>query len=487
MEDEENRKNAPKLAYEFIPLGESFPSAPTPSITEAHTEVPEAYGFATPTNTQEPVPAKPFMDRRGYTPTGTDLDPCITSADVYPYGNNLWVDIKTRGRYHNWWYKIDGGFAHLVVGIEFVTITNLNPGSHTIEIYLTGPGHRKYEDECTKKTVSFVSGADSTKKHILKSCEGSAYLEVIHRKEIPEFCYIEIDMIDYAGCWSFTSLAPGTIQTVNKEPLDLSGIKVKKADDVETHEDSCICCALKTCAEKTFLPIKKSKPIKSPPVPPITITSTEEFYYPPKIRCAAQLIVKKQTQETISVHGNSIKKDANLNVRGCPAIRSRQKYYVWLRRSDSCVEGWMNNDKPYIFEYISREECGCDPYLIPLTPNMETNLADLPQFGEEQITSLKLKNDGSPVYIVHMIIHTSPNLSAPNDWPKFYENYIRGDREEITTTITANNNTDNSINTTNLYMSRTEINENYFGSPHAIDVGKTISHINKIFLSEPLI
>jgi hypothetical protein len=495
MEDKKNRLSEPQLAYEFIPVEsfalDTFPTPtetekhPTASFTESPNLPPAPPSVATPTRTKAIEEADPFMDRRGYTPTGTDIDPCIVSADIYPYGENLWIDLKTKGWYHNWWYKIDGGFSHLVVGIEYVTVTGLSSGAHTIEIWLSGPAHNKYEEACTKKTASFVSSKDDTKTHILKSCETGSLLRVVHRAEIPEAAYINLDgkIEDYGGCWSFTSLNANSVQTVNNTDLDISNLPAKKSDNAEMHEDACICCNLGTCAETTILPIQKLKPIRPSVQEPETPTMTlGDPFSPENIRCSAELTVKRQTDEKLIVFGNSEKKDAHLNVRGCPIVESRDKYYVWIKGSDSCKEEWINGGDPYIFEKVSRNECNCDPYLTPLTSNTEKNLSESLNFGEDTITSLKLKNDGSPVYVVHMLIGTENKKSKAGR--QFYLNYTNPYKKEISSTITVNNNTDNIVNAGNIYFSPTSLNENYFNALHAVDVGKTISHINKISLSE---
>ena len=69
---------------------------------------------------------------------------------------------------------------------------------------------------------------------------------------------------------------------------------------------------------------------------------------------------------------------------------------------------------------------------------------------------------------------------------EYYERYINPNSNELTTTLIANNNTEKQIATGNLYFSPSNKNPNYFNSFHAIDVGKTISRINKIYISEPL-
>jgi hypothetical protein len=241
--------------------------------------------------------------------------------------------------------------------------------------------------------------------------------------------------------------------------------------------------------EQAVPPIKNNNPVKPPPPPDSypTKTSTEEFFTPQSIRCSAELIVKKQTDEILVVHGSELKKDAYLNVRGCPTIETRETYYVWMKRSDDCNENWINGGKPLPFQWISRTECNCTPYLVPLTSNMEKNLATSPPIGEENLTSLKLNNEGTPVYIVHMLISTINDATKAGE--EFYLRYIKGSGKmlpEISATIIANNNTEKEIFPGNIYFSPTDKNPNYFNAAHTLDVGKTISRINRIYLSEPL-
>ena len=529
MEEPEQNKNNSQLAYEFAPVRDDVPpSYPTPSKTD----VCPTTSF---TQEEDYPEADSFIDRRGYTPTDTTDNPCIISADLYEYGTDLNVSLKTKGIYHAWWYIIDGGFPHLVVGVENIKISDIAIGTHEIEIYLTGAGHKRYSDPCTNKKLEFSSYEDSTKTYILESClQNSLYISVKHRTGIQEFAYIDLDHDDYVGCWSFTNLNPESVDTLNTSPIDISGESVYYGD-FDFKEESCNCCDTKECVVQIVPPILKTKPVKPPPAPPPpTITETKERFFPPNITCSAELIVKQQASkattspfsingyyplysteeesnaasngngsshfhilnsityympnglggpgsgtqfhgdyinEILSVTGNQEKNDAYLNVRGCPKFRSRQKYYVWIRRSDDCNEEWINNQAPFVFELISKAECNCTPYLVPITNNVEDNLI-----------SLKLNSEGTPVYIVHMLISTTNDASQAGK--EYYERYIDRSKQEIKTTIIANNNTDNEIATGNIYFSPSNKNPEYFNAFHTIDVGRTVSRINKIFLSE---
>lgn len=468
MEEPEQNKNNSQFAYEFAPVRDDVPlSYPTPSKTDV-------YPTSSFTREEDYPEADPFIDRRGYTPTHTTDNPCIISVDLYEYGTDLNVSLKTKGIYHAWWYIIDGGFPHLVVGVENIKISDIAIGTHEIEIYLTGAGHKRYSDPCTNKKLEFSSYEDSTKTYILESClQNSLYISVKHRTGIQEFAYIDLDHDDYVGCWSFTNLNPESVDTLNTSPIDISGESVYYGD-FDFKEESCNCCDTKECVVQIVPPILKTKPVKPPPAPPPpTITETKERFFPPNITCSAELIVKQQTDEILSVTGNQEKNDAYLNVRGCPKLVSREKYYVWIKRSDDCNEEWVNSQKPFVFEWISKAECNCTPYLVPTTNNVEDNLI-----------SLKLNSEGTPVYIVHMLISTTNDAAQAGK--EYYERYIDRSKQEIKTTIIANNNTDNEIATGNIYFSPSNKNPEYFNAFHTIDVGRTISRINKIYLSEAL-
>ena len=480
MEEQQKEQNHSEFAFEFSPIveGSVEQAAPTKTLTLAP-NTPSS----TSTKNKDLEEADSFIDRRGYTPTDTSEDPCIIKVDLYEYGKSINIKLITRGTYHAWWYIIDGGAPHLVIGVENVGISNLAVGSHTIEIYLTGAGHKRYTTECTKKTLNFSSYEESTQNYILENCiQKKMYLIVTHRQNIQEFAYIDIDHDEYTGCWIFTSLSESSVDTINTDPLDISSERVFTSD-ADLAEKACECCDAKDCAEQIIPPIIRTKPVRPPPYIPPTETVTRDYFLPPNITCSAELIVKKQTTETLRVKGNESDKSAYLNVRGCPKIKSREKYYVWIKRSDDCNEEWIN-ENPFVFEWISKEECNCVPYLVPTTSNIETNLAKSPLPGEEIITSLKLNQTGSPVYIVHMLISTTNKGSQAGK--EFYKRYINKDLEEYSVKITANNNTEKQMPTGNLYFSPSQKNPGYFDAFHAIDVGKTVSRINRIYLSEAL-
>jgi len=482
VQEEAENNNKSQFAYEFAPVGYVQIPHPTPTLT--YNQVPTQS-----TTEDEWTEADVFADRRGYTPTDTSIEPCIIEVDLYEFGTSLNVSLRTKGRYHTWWFSIDDGAPRLVIGLENVVVSELALGSHTIEIYLAGPGHKRYQDPCTTRKLNFSIGQDSTQVYVLENCGQNVYITAIHRINIENFAYIDLDNDEFIGCWVFTDLDPSAIEPLNAEPIDISQ-QIVRYNNLELKSQACSCCEQKNCeTEQIVNPIKKPKPIKGDPPQAPTTTETRELFNPPNIVCSAELIIKKQDHsngapELLSVRGNQEIKDAYLNVRGCPKFITREKYFVWFRRSDDCNEGWINNSKAYTFEWISREECNCDPYLIPITQNIEENLAKNPLPGEEDILSLKLNENGDPVYIVHMLISTQkdPTLAGK----EYYERYINPNSKELTTTLIANNNTEKQIATGNLYFSPSNKNPNYFNSFHAIDVGKTISRINKIYISEPL-
>ena len=485
-ENEGGQEDSYLVAYEYAPITDATPLiVPTQTETDPYPTASSTHEPHDPTGVPE---GDTYIDRRGYTPTDTSDPPCIIKVALRPFGNFLNIELKTKGIYHAWWYIIDGGAPHLVVGLENITISSIPSGTHEIEIYLTGAGNKKFPDTCTQKKLEFSTGADSTKTYILENCTQNVYISAKHRTGIQDFAYIYLDDDDYFGCWAFTSTTPGSVETLNTEDLKLGHIPVKY-NNLESKKEACDCCKSNKCVEQVVRPIKNTNPVKPPPPPDSypTKTSTEEFYTPPSIRCSAELIVKKQTDEILGVYGSESKKDAYLNVRGCPIIETREKYFVWMKRSDDCNENWINDGNPFLFEWISRAECNCTPYLIPVTSNIEKNLATDPPTGEEDLTSLKLNNEGSPVYIVHMLISTTNDATKAGQ--EFYLRYIRESHKtlpEISSTIIANNNTEKEISPGNIYFSPTDKNPNYFNASHTLDVGKTISRINRIYLSEPL-
>ena len=177
-----------------------------------------------------------------------------------------------------------------------------------------------------------------------------------------------------------------------------------------------------------------------------------------------------------------------LIIKGCPKINDRKLFYVWFRRSDNCVEEWMNEGKPYVFQYISEEECNCaEPYLIPKQGSLFTNHNPNASPGEENIWGKELTNNTESVYIVHMMISES---SDPKDAGRksvgFYDRYLDQGKEEVKVQLETNNYSSYITDTVNLYLSPSDQNLKNLGALHLINVGQNISHINKIFFSEKI-
>ena len=227
-------------------------------------------------------------------------------------------------------------------------------------------------------------------------------------------------------------------------------------------------------------------------MPPVVIdypspspSSTAEFKIDYNIACKTELIVKKQTDEEIIVKNSPAH---GLIVKGCPKIKERKLYYVWFKRSDNCIEEWMNQAKPFIFEYVSREECNCsDPYLIPKGGSFFENLNPNAQAGEENIWGKELSSTSDPVYIVHMMISETVNpKDAGRKSVGFYDRYLNLEQQEARVQLETNNYSSHITNTTNLYLSPSDQSEENLGSLHLIDVGQNISHVNKIYFNEKI-
>jgi hypothetical protein len=526
-------------AFEFEPIYDYAQPTSTetssPSITSSlqpqETTAPTSTETAPSVSQPQPTPtetrgiADPLI-YRDYTPTWTDDIRRFLGVEIETEDNNVTIRLRTNGKYSHWRYEIDG-IATAVYGGE-VTTNVFDDGNYDIRLWIADVyGNRVYGTDYIDETFS-VPGGYGFKTHVIKHCWDGRFLAVEHQRDINRYSFFEIDDGKYEGCWTFTPLSITDVALSEPTILNWSHVKVFYPQGARTADGSCECCTRNTCDTSeikhqpppwtytpwtpTFTPETPTPqtPTFTPetPTPQITPSHTEDLS---QDFCDAALIVKNQGTKvcatptgTESVSCVTIWEDntlfvkevpltstitdnqSELIVKGCPkgAEAEGKKYYVWIKRSDSCSEEWMNGGSPFVFEYISEDQCNCPPYLQiegnSFVKNKSTSIGE-----DEVIKSLSLQANGDAVYIVHMLISEDSNPSnAGRKGIDFFENYTDQSKEEVFLDLTIEDDTENITKTSNIYLSPSDENGDYFGANHVIEVGKSISKINRIYFSE---